>query len=135
MNAASQLHLFGAGAFGVLIGWYVYYINRYRRAEVQFSDLVTVIGIIGGSAILKLFDAGTDLFGAYGLGLAIGFFGYFIVLLLLVAASDNFNWDWFLDGRRKEPQSPWKIPDHARQTASGMGHGGGGAPHPDQPNV
>jgi hypothetical protein len=121
---ASQLQLIGAGAFGVLIGWYVYYINRYRKAEVQFSDLVTVVGIIGGTAVLKLFDAGTDLFGAYGLGLAIGFFGYFLVLLLLVAASDNFNWDWFLDGRRKEPQAPWKIPGTAQGTVRPMAHEG-----------
>ncbi len=121
-----DLQLVGAGSFGMLIGWYVYYINRYRRAEVQFSDLVTVIGIIGGGAVLELFEAGTDLFGAYGLGLGIGFFGYFIVLLILVAASPNFEWDWFLDGRRAEPQPPWKIPDHARQTGSAMGVEGGG---------
>src|SRR5829696_1948002 len=47
--------LVGAAGFGALIGWYVYYINRYRKSDVQFSDLTTVIGILGGAAMLNLF--------------------------------------------------------------------------------
>jgi hypothetical protein len=97
----------GAIGFGALIGWFVYYINRYRKSEVQLSDIVTLIGAIGGAAVLALFPRGTDLFGAYGVGLAIGFFGYFAVLLVLVHKSTNFNTDWFLDGRRKNPADGW----------------------------
>ncbi len=99
---ASFLQLMGAGGFGVIIGWYVFYINRYRKEEVRFSDLVTVIGIIGGGAVLALFPARSDLFGAYGIGLFLGFFGYFLTLVLLVKHSKNFDVDWFLDGRRKK---------------------------------
>ena len=69
---AATIQLLGAGAFGAIIGWYVYYINRYRRGDVQFSDLVTVIGVLGGGTILAIFNAQTALFGAYGIGLAIG---------------------------------------------------------------
>jgi hypothetical protein len=108
--AATRLQLFGAAAFGVLIGWLVYYINRYRKADVQLSDLVTLIGVLGGGAILALFPAKTDLFGAYGIGLAIGFFVYFIVLVFLVGISKNFDVDWFLDGRRKKPKDPFYVP-------------------------
>jgi hypothetical protein len=100
-ETASGIQIAGAICFGTLIGWYVYYINRYRKGDVQLSDLVTVIGTIGGGAVLALFKAGTDLFGGYGIGLAIGFFGYFIVLIFLVGISKNFDVDWFLDGRRK----------------------------------
>ncbi len=110
-EAASTIQLLGAGGFGALIGWYVYYINRYRKADVQLSDLVTLIGVIGGTAVLALFPAGTDLFGAYGIGLFAGFFGYFLVLIILVAVSKNFDVDWFLDGRRKKPVDPYYIPD------------------------
>lgn len=124
-ESASTIQLFGAGCFGALIGWYVYYINRYRTGGVQFSDLVTVIGIIGGGTILALFQAGTDLFGAYGIGLAIGFFGYFLVLLILVQVSDNFDYDWFLDGRRKWPVAGFKIPAGHRETSSAMEQGSG----------
>ncbi len=100
-ECASGIQIAGAICFGALIGWYVYYINRYRKSDVQLSDIVTLIGAIGGGAVLALFKAGTDLFGGYGIGLAIGFFGYFIVLIFLVGISKNFDVDWFLDGRRK----------------------------------
>jgi drug/metabolite transporter (DMT)-like permease len=102
-QSASALQICGAACFGALIGWYVYYINRYRRGDVQLSDLVTLIGVLGGSAVLVLFPARTDLFGAYGIGLAIGFFGYFLALLIMVSMSRNFDVDWFLDGRRRPP--------------------------------
>ena len=36
--AATPLQLWGAGLFGLLIGWYVYYINRYRKGDVQLND-------------------------------------------------------------------------------------------------
>jgi hypothetical protein len=129
----AQIQLVGAGAFGLLIGWYVYYINRYRSGDVQFSDLVTLVGVVGGAAVLALFPAQTALFGAYGIGLAIGFFSYFIVLNILVAISPNFNVDWFLDGRRIKPTDPWVVPGDIRATHGAMeapatGSGGGGQP-------
>jgi hypothetical protein len=108
--AASLLQLWGAGAFGFLIGWYVYYINRYRKGDVQLSDLVTLIGVVGGGGVLALFPAKSDLFGAYGIGLATGFFSYFIVLIILVCISKNFDVDWFLDGRRKNPGADYIAP-------------------------
>jgi hypothetical protein len=108
---ATTIQLLGAGGFGTLIGWYVYYINRYRKADVQLSDLVTLIGVLGGGAILAIFPARSDLFGAYGIGLFAGFFGYFIVLIFLVGTSKNFDTDWFLDGRRIRPVEPYFIPE------------------------
>src|SRR5215813_3274953 len=108
--AATALQLWGAGGFGVIIGWYIYYINRYRKGDVQLSDLVTLIGVLGGGAVLALFKAETDLFGAYGIGLAAGFFLYFILLIVLVAISKNFDADWFLDGRRRLPDGQFVIP-------------------------
>jgi hypothetical protein len=101
--SASGLQLWGAGGFGVLVGWYLYYINRRRVGDVQIADLVSVIGAIGGGAVLALFPSGTDLFGAYGIGLFAGFFGYLLVLAILVHMSPNFDVDFFIDGRRKAP--------------------------------
>lgn len=109
----------GAACFGGIIGWYVYYINRYRKGDVQLSDLVTVIGVIGGSAVLALFPAGTDLFGAYGIGLAVGFFLYFLVLIVMVGISENFTVDWFLDGRRKLPDGTVFVPQVGTPAAGG----------------
>ena len=101
---ASFLQLLGAGAFGALIGWYAYFVNRYRTDAIRVTDVVAMVSAIGGAAVLTLFPAKTDLFAAYGIGLFLGFFGYFVVLLVLVSKSEAFDLAWFLDGRRKAPR-------------------------------
>ena len=121
---ATTIQILGGIGFGALIGWYTYFINRYRQGDVKFSDLVTLIGIIGGTSILTLFPARTDLFGAYGIGLFLGFFGYFVALVIMVNRSDNFDVDWFLDGRRKKPGDEYTR-EGARTTSSAMVHAGG----------
>jgi uncharacterized membrane protein YeaQ/YmgE (transglycosylase-associated protein family) len=108
---ATTLQLLGAFAFGLVIGWFTYFVNRYRKGDVQLTDVLTIVGAVGGGAILTLFPEGTDLFGAYGIGLAVGFFAYFAVLLVLVAKSPNFTRDWFLDGRRKAVEDGWTAGD------------------------
>jgi NhaP-type Na+/H+ or K+/H+ antiporter len=123
-QTASMIQLLGAGGFGALLGWYVYYINRYRKADVQLGDLVTLVGVLGGGAILAIFPQRTDLFGAYGIGLFLGFFGYLAVLIRLVIISNNFDADWFLDGRRKQPEKPVYIPQDTRPTSAAMEHRG-----------
>jgi hypothetical protein len=117
---ASLLQLLGAGGFGAILGWFLYYTNRYRKADVQLTDLVTVIGALGGAAIMALFPAKTDLFGAYGIGLFCGFFGYFVTLMILVATSPSFDWEWFLDGRRTKPNADQVIPEGTATTVRAM---------------
>lgn len=118
-TVATTLQLIGAGGFGAVVGWYVYYINRWRKDDVQLSDIVTLMGAIGGAAVLALFPAKSDLFGAYGIGLASGFFLYFIVLVIVVAKAEGFNAAWFIDGR-----SPKLSADQDRVGAGGKGMGG-----------
>ena len=120
-TTASNIQMLGAGGFGAIIGWYLYMINRYRTSEVQLSDIVTLVGAIGGSAILGLFKQGTDLFGAYGIGLATGFFSYYLILIVLVIVSKNFNADWFLDGRRKLPDGTVFVPEWGKAVSGGVG--------------
>jgi hypothetical protein len=97
----------GAMGFGAVVGWYLYFINRYRKGDVQLGDLTTVVGAIGGAGVLSLFDNKSDAFGAYGIGLAVGFFGYLLFLIALVRSSSAFTSDWFLDGRRPSPPDGW----------------------------
>jgi hypothetical protein len=115
-----EIKAVGALAFGLIIGWYVYYVNRYRKGDVQFSDITSLIGVIGGGAVLSLFNT-PDLFGWYGVGLAIGFFGYFLVLAGLVKKSTNFDADWFLDGRRRNPAGDFGYGQDAANTIRPMG--------------
>ena len=119
-ESASILQLIGAGAFGAVIGWYTYYVNRYRRGDVQLADIVTIVGAVGGGAVLALFPAKTALFGAYGIGLFGGFFGYLVVLLVLVRASPSFGIEWFLDGRRRKLGPDEFIPKDVTGTARAM---------------
>lgn len=95
----------GAAGLGCIIGWLVHYINRNRRADVQFSDLTTVIGIVGGAGVTSLLGgADKTLFGSYGMGLFVGFFGYFLALVARSRKSNGaFSPAWLLDGRRKKP--------------------------------
>jgi hypothetical protein len=106
----------GALGFGLVIGWFLYFVNRYRKSEASFTDITTILGAVGGAAVTSLFGSGSEqLFGAYGIGLAIGFFSYFVVLVILVGLSDNFGADYFLDGRRKALANGETIPGEAAQ--------------------
>lgn len=129
--AEITLPQWGAFAFGTIIGWYIYYINRYRKGEVGINDISGLLGAIGGASVAGLIDK--NFFPAYGVGLAFGFFGYFAVLIALVAASDNFNSDWFLDGRRKRAVDPFEIPGDIRPTVAPMQVNPGGLFHGTSP--
>ena len=109
----------GAGCFGLIIGWFVYYINRHRTDAIRFHDIAGLIGAVGGGAVLALFPAGSQMFGAYGIGLLVGFFGYLVVLAALVRHSPNFDPDYFIDGRRVEPTPNQRIPHDPGHGAMG----------------
>lgn len=91
--------LWGAFAFGSVIGWFTYSVSRYRP-EVRIADIAAILGALGGGVALTLFPEQTELFGWYGLGLATGYFGYFLVLVGLVLSQKDWTMAWFLDGRR-----------------------------------
>ena len=81
----------GAWCFGVVIGWITYRTLRRREGAAALSDLATVIGAIGGAAVLAVFKT-PDLFGFYCIGLFIGFFVYFIVGLLVKSEAKIDMW-------------------------------------------
>ena len=111
-----HIEFWGALLLGILLGWFVYYINRYRTGGLQFSDVTTLVSVVGtASATLFAFKAGEPnylLFAGFScIGLFVGYFGYLLFLVCLVLGSKNFTFDWFLDGRRKQPEPPFYIPD------------------------
>lgn len=116
----------GGLGFGLVIGWFLYFVNRYRRSEASFTDITTVLGAVGGAAVTSLFPGSTALFGAYGVGLAIGFFSYFLVLILMVGMSRNFGVDYFLDGRRKSLGNDEAIPGDTQAPSFAFDEAGGG---------
>jgi hypothetical protein len=97
----------GAFSFGVVVGWFTYFVNRHRSEDVSLADVATLIGALGGASILTLFPQGTNLFGAYGIGLGSGFFAYFILLIIIIICQGKNQWtfEWFLDGRKPAPRA------------------------------
>jgi uncharacterized membrane protein YeaQ/YmgE (transglycosylase-associated protein family) len=72
----------GAICFGLVIGWVTY--RTLRRSKTNgLSDIATIIGAVGGAAVTTLFPSASDLFGAYCIGLAIGFFAYLVSSLVI----------------------------------------------------
>jgi len=81
----------GASCFGLVVGWVTYRTLRRRSGDTGVSDIATVIGAVGGAAVTGLFKA-PDLFGAYSIGLAIGFFGYFLVGVAMEGKEKAGGW-------------------------------------------
>jgi hypothetical protein len=72
----------GAVCFGFVIGWITYRTLVRRSGSVQISDIATVIGAVGGGAVVSLFND-KRLFGLYSIGLAAGFFAYLSIFFLV----------------------------------------------------
>ncbi|MDI4665651.1 hypothetical protein K9U40_15160 [Xanthobacter autotrophicus] len=71
----------GAFFFGLVIGYITYRTLRRSQQQVGLSDIATVIGAVGGAAVLALFPAESARFDAYAFGLAAGFFLYLILAI------------------------------------------------------
>lgn len=84
----------GAAAFGLVIGWVTYRTLRRSSDAAGLSDIATVLGAVGGGAVTTLFDD-PEVFAAYSIGLAVGFFAYF-ALGVALGGSEKAS-DWMID--------------------------------------
>jgi hypothetical protein len=81
----------GASCFGLVVGWVTYRTLRRRSGDTGLSDIATVLGAVGGAAVTGLFKP-PELFGAYSIGLAIGFFAYFFVGVAMEGKEKASGW-------------------------------------------
>jgi len=79
----------GAFCLGAVIGWITYRTLR-RKKEAAITDIASVVGAIGGAAVTALLKQ-PQLPAWYSIGLAVGFFAYFLVGLI-VRATDAGSW-------------------------------------------
>lgn len=110
-----QLSVLGAMGLGFVLGWMLYFVNRYRK-DVSISDLGTIVAALAGATVLGFIDVGEltkgAMVGAYGVGLFLGFLAYGYVLYRLVKSHpDQYDLVWFIDGRRKLfDESSYEVP-------------------------
>lgn len=81
----------GSLCFGFVIGWITYRTLRRKEGTTMLSDIATVIGAVGGASITAIFKS-EAMFGAYSVGLAVGFFGYFVVGLIVYGKDSVKPW-------------------------------------------
>jgi hypothetical protein len=81
----------GAVLFGMLLGWLAYWILRLRAGVFVLSELLTLLGVLGGAAVLSLFKSDV-LFGWYAIGLVVGFGAYFVIGLLVYGKQELQPW-------------------------------------------
>jgi uncharacterized membrane protein YeaQ/YmgE (transglycosylase-associated protein family) len=84
-----MFEIIGSICFGVVIGWITYRVLR-REQNTGISDIAAVIGAVGGATVLAIFKT-PDEFGAYCIGLAVGFFAYLIIASLKGAPPWTFT--------------------------------------------
>ena len=83
----------GSFCFGLVVGWVTYRTLRRKQEGAAISDIAAVIGAIGGAGITTLFGA-QELFSSYCIGLSVGFFGYFIVGIIIGRGKAD---SWMMD--------------------------------------
>lgn len=81
----------GAICFGMVVGWVTYRTLRRKEGVSALSDISSVISAVGGAAVTALFKNET-LFGAYAVGLAVGFFAYFIIGMIVYGKEATGIW-------------------------------------------
>lgn len=87
----ASLSAAGAACFGVVIGWITYRTLRRREGAAALSDIATVLGAVGGAAVTGIFGE-PHLFGAYSVGLAVGFFAYLAVSIAVHGRQQAGRW-------------------------------------------
>lgn len=81
----------GSFAFGLVIGWITYRTLRRKEGTTAIPDITGVIGAVGGAAVTGLFQDEAS-FGLYCIGLAVGFFLYFLIGLFLEGKGSVVGW-------------------------------------------
>lgn len=85
MMSTTVINAIGTACFGAVIGWCIYYSLR-RWSSYSPSQLGVLITAVLGSAVSTFFSGGYNV-GAYGIGVALGFFSY------AIWAQKHFNND------------------------------------------
>jgi hypothetical protein len=73
------------------LGWIAYRILRLRAGAPGLSDLIALLGVIAGAAVLAFFRSEV-VFGWYAVGLVLGFFAYFALGVIQSGKQEVQSW-------------------------------------------
>ncbi|MFD9738171.1 hypothetical protein [Umezawaea sp. NPDC059074] len=68
----------GALVFGLVVGFITYRTLVRTADKAAVTDLVAVVGVIGGGVVTNLYDPAGDPFAWYAIGLALGMAVFFL---------------------------------------------------------
>ena len=68
----------GALVFGLVVGFITYRTLVRTADKAAVTDLVAVVGVIGGGVVTNLYDPAGDPFAWYAIGLALGMAAFFL---------------------------------------------------------
>src|SRR5258708_2717937 len=93
MKRRSNMFLVGLGAlfFGLIVGWIAYRILRLRAGAPGLSDLIALLGVIAGAAVLAFFRSEVVL-RWYAIGLVIGLFASFALGVIQSGKQEVQSW-------------------------------------------
>ena len=81
---------YGAFGLGIVLGWNLYFINRYRnRTTIGLADFAVILTSITGAALVTFLDHSQRSLGYYGVGLSVGFLLYFLTLVVFSMCSKD----------------------------------------------
>jgi hypothetical protein len=80
------MSFWGPLCFGLVVGWVTYRTLRRKADGVGIADIASVVGAVGGATIIAVFKK--EAFDSYCVGLAVGFFAYFVIGLVLGQNKD-----------------------------------------------
>jgi hypothetical protein len=86
-----DLPIIGSVCFGLVIGWMTCRVHHDAPA-IDIKWLAGMIGTIGGGVVTALFTEGSEMFGAYCIGLTVGFFVRPLALEVRTAVVRLFRW-------------------------------------------
>jgi len=81
MGLKDKINDGGAVWFGLVIGW-ITSLTFHSHSEHAIKDIATIIGVVGGAAVTKLFAKTNTQFAMYCIGMAVGFIIHILVSIL-----------------------------------------------------
>ena len=123
-NAAEEafaIDLWGAGALGLVLGWVLYFSIRGKAGQISVTEFAAIVAAVVGGTVTGTITGDPKMLGAYGLGLAAGFFALLILTALFVRKDKaTSSWTDALERSVREDEGPERPGDAIKNWRRGL---------------